>query len=121
MPRVIHFEIPADDPERAVKFFQDVFGWTITKWEGPVEYWLIATGPDDLPGINGAVMRREGSGGTINTIDVPDVDAYMAKVKQAGGRVVTPRMAVPGVGWFCYCADTEGNMFGIMQEDPNAK
>ena len=58
MPRVVHFEIHADDPERAVNFYQDVFGWQIVKWEGPQDYWLITTGPDDEPGINGGLMKR---------------------------------------------------------------
>jgi hypothetical protein len=122
MPRVIHFEISADNPERAVKFFQDVFGWQIMKWNGPMDYWMITTGPDDKPGINGAIMPKMGpAGGTVNTVDVPDVEAYMAKVERAGGKVIMPKTAVPGVGWFSYCADTEGNVFGIMQENPNAK
>ena len=58
MPRVIHFEIPADNPDRAVRFYSDVFGWQFNKWEGPVEYWLITTGADGQPGINGGMLRR---------------------------------------------------------------
>lgn len=123
MPRVIHFEIPADNTARAAKFFEDVFGWKFNKWEGPMEYWLAATGPDNLPGINGAIAPRDANmPHTTNTLDVPDVDAYMEKVKKAGGKVVSPhKMAIPGIGWFAYCLDTEGNLFGIMQNDPNAK
>ena len=121
MPRVVHFEINADEPERAVRFYEQVFGWKVKKWEGPIEYWLVTTGEAPEPGIDGAIMRRAGQGTIYNTIDVPDVDRFMRKVVEAGGRVVQPKTAIPGVGHFAYCADTEGNVFGIMQEDPSAQ
>lgn len=120
MPRVIHFEIMADEPERAVKFYSDVFGWEIQNW-GPVEYWLITTGPENEPGINGAIARRVPErSATVNTVDVPDADAFMKKIAAGGGKVLTPKMAVPGVGYMAYCEDTEGNAFSIMQQDENA-
>ena len=64
MPRVVHFEIHADDPERAISFYQSVFGWQFQKWEGPLEYWMIITGPEGTPGINGGLVNR--SGETLN-------------------------------------------------------
>jgi predicted enzyme related to lactoylglutathione lyase len=122
MPRVVHFEIHADDPERAGRFYGNVFGWEATRWDGPEPYWLIRTGPDDQPGINGAMMkRRDPRGNVYNTIDVPDVDRYTQKIESEGGKVVVPKMAVPGVGWLAYCTDTEGNIFGILASDPGAK
>lgn len=121
MPRVIHFEIHADDPERAVDFYRKAFGWEIIKWESPIEYWLVTTGEDEEPGINGAIARRRGNEATWNTIGVPSVDEFADKVVEAGGKMVTEKMAVPGVGYHAYCADTEGNVFGIMQDDPSAK
>ncbi|NIT35178.1 MAG: VOC family protein [candidate division Zixibacteria bacterium] len=121
MPRVAHFEIPATEPERAVQFYENVFGWKIEKWEGPMEYWLVTTGEAPEPGIDGAIMRQTGGDVTTNVVDVPDVDEYARRVEAAGGKVVGPKTAVPGVGWFVLCADTEGNVFGIMQEDPSAK
>jgi hypothetical protein len=121
MPRVIHFEINADDPERAVKFHKKVFDWKIKKWEGPVDYWLVTTGEDKVPGINGAIMQRMGRGTTCNTIDVPSVDKFLKKIVEAGGKVVQKKTAVPGVGYMAYCADTEGNIFGIMEEDTSAR
>ena len=121
MPRVVHFEFPADNPERAAKFYQDVFGWKIDKWEGPVDYWLITTGTDEQPGINGALMRRPADDtGIRNVVEVGSVDESMQAVKESGGQVVMPKMAVPGVGWVAYCSDTEGNVFGMMQPDPSA-
>jgi predicted enzyme related to lactoylglutathione lyase len=116
MPRVIRFEISADQPERAVKFYSQVFGWQIQKWEGPMDYWLVYTG--EGPGIDGGLAKRESpSATTINTIGVPSVDEYLAKIEKSGGKVVMPKVALPGVGWFARCQDTEGNIFVIMQEE----
>ena len=122
MPRVIHFEIAADDPERAAAFYRKVFGWEIQKWEGPMEYWVITTGPKEEPGIDGGLGRRtEPGAGTENTIGVDSVDKAVERVVAGGGKVTRPKHAVPGVGWLAYCADTEGNQFGLMQDDPSAK
>jgi predicted enzyme related to lactoylglutathione lyase len=119
MSRVVHFEIPADDPERAIKFYEDAFGWKFEKWEGLMEYWLVMTGPEDEPGIDGGLARREDPETRVeNTIDVASVDEAIAKVETVGGKVIRPKSAVPGVGWLAYCEDTEGNRFGIMQSDP---
>ena len=83
MPRVIHFEIPTDDPERAAKFYRNVFGWEIQKWDGPVEYWLVTTGDEDQPGINGGLMRRPAGerASAVNTIDVTSVDDFVVRIE----------------------------------------
>lgn len=121
MSRVVHFEVPADDPERSIKFYESVFGWTIEKWDGPIEYWLIMTGNEDEPGIDGGLGRRESpETGVEVTIDVKDLDKALAAVEANGGSVSRPRMAVPGVGWMAYIKDTEGNIFGLMESDTNA-
>lgn len=121
MARVVHFEIPADDPERSIKFYETVFGWTIEKWDGPIEYWLIMTGDESEPGIDGGLARREDPETRVeNTIDVKNLDQTLADVKANGGTVLRPRMAVPGVGWMAYIKDTEGNTFGLMESDENA-
>ena len=120
MPRVIHFEITADEPERAVGFYRSVFDWAVQKWEGPVDYWLATTGAEGEPGIDGAIVQRMNGRGTINSIGVPSVDEYIRKVEAAGGRVAMPKQTVPGVGYVAYCTDTEGNLFGIFQDDPSA-
>lgn len=121
MPRVIHFEINADDTERARRFYADVFGWKIEKWAGTKDYWVVQTGEDAQPGINGGLVKREAPIGHVNTIDVPSVDDFAAKINEHGGRVVMPKMAIPGVGYLAYCQDTENNVFGIMQEDAAAR
>ena len=127
MPRVVHFEIHASEPERAVNFYKNVFDWQFQKWEGPMDYWVINTGPDGQPGINGGLTRRQGEIdgqaviAYVCTVDVDNVDAYMDRATSNGGQVVVPKMPIPGVGWLVYCKDTEGNIFGMMQADANAK
>jgi predicted enzyme related to lactoylglutathione lyase len=122
MARVVHFEINADDPERAIRFYTRVFGWTVQKWNGPVDYWLLMTGNHKEPGIDGAItLRGDPPEATVTTVDVPSIDECMAKVKENGGTVIVPKMPVPGVGWLAYCKDTEGNTFGMMQADTYAR
>ena len=94
MKRVVHFEIYTDDPEGVQPFYRDVFGWEFKKFEGgPVEYWLVTTGDDKDPGINGGILRpREGqSPGTINTIAVASLDETLKKIEQEGGSVCVPK------------------------------
>jgi predicted enzyme related to lactoylglutathione lyase len=121
MPRVVHFEICAVNLERAVQFYQDALGWKINRWEGPAEYWLIETGEKDDPGIDGAIMQRESDWTTINTISVPSVDEFAERIERAGGHCVSPKQAIPGVGYHRYCIDTEGNVFGILEDDSSAQ
>lgn len=119
--RVVHFELPADDPDRAAKFYADAFGWKVEKWGGPTDYWLVTTGEAPEPGIDGGIGRREDADDQItNTIDVPDLDAAVAAVEAAGGRITRAKAPVPGVGWLAYAVDTEGNPFGMMQADESA-
>jgi predicted enzyme related to lactoylglutathione lyase len=120
MGRVVHFEIYADDPQRAAGFYGGVFGWQVAKWDGPVDYWMVTTGAEGEAGINGGITPRWNQERTVNTVDVDSLDDMVAKVEQAGGRVVAPKRAVPGVGWLAYCVDTEGNTFGLMETDESA-
>jgi len=127
MPRVIHFEIHASDPDRSVKFYESLFGWTFQKWEGPMDYWLVTTGPDSQPGINGGLLRRQGEIdgqaviAYVCTVDVENIDTAITKAQSLGAQVVVPKMPIPGMGWLVYCKDSEGNIFGMMQADPEAK
>ena len=121
MFRPIHFEIPAENPERAIAFYSNILGWKFTKWEGPTDYWLITTGDGQGPGIDGGLMqRRDPAQPCVNTIDVPNLDEYTKRVESNGGKNVVPKMPIPGVGWLAYFKDTEGHIFGLMQTDPNA-
>jgi uncharacterized protein len=124
MPRINHFEIYTDNPETVQPFYRDVFGWTFKKFEGgPIEYWLITTGPDNEPGINGGLTRpREGqSPGTLNTVAVGSLDETIKKIEQLGGKICVPKMAIPKIGWLAYAEDPDGNVFGIIEPDTNAK
>src|SRR6266478_378601 len=113
MSRVIHFELPADNIERAQKFYTGIFGWQFQKWDGPTPYWMIVTGPTGQPGINGGMMPRPAPGaGVVNTIGVTSVDDMTAAVEANGGKIILPKKAIPGVGWLAYFTDTEGNQFG---------
>ena len=121
MPRVIHFEIPAENPERAAAFYNKAFGWKIEKWPGPMDYWMVNTGADGTPGINGGLMKKGNVSTTTNTIGVDSVDKAIEAVTNAGGKLIMPKTPIPTVGYFAYCQDSEGNLFGVMHSDPNAK
>jgi uncharacterized protein len=118
MGSVVHFEINADDPERAIKFYQDVFGWDIQKYDDvQMEYWLVSTGPKGKNGMDGAIMKRSmpAGAGVINTIAVDDIEDTIQKVVSAGGKKNSDIDTIPGIGQFCYCLDSEGNYFGVLQ------
>jgi predicted enzyme related to lactoylglutathione lyase len=120
MPRVVHFEIPAENASRAVEFYKSVFGWEIKDAGMPMPYFLATTGKEGTMGIDGAIMDKKGmtAQSVTNTIDVPSVDDFIKKITKAGGKQVTKKDTIPGVGDFCYCTDTEGNLFGILQPLP---
>ena len=124
MQRVVHFEIYTDDPEAVRPFYQDVFGWTFKKFEGsPV---------DKLAGDDG---RGHGCGNqwrapaatrgqqpsTMNTVAVPSLDETTKKIEEGGGKICVPKMAIPKMGWLAYAEDPQGNVFGLMEPDTNAK
>jgi uncharacterized protein len=122
MARVVHFEILCADLDRAERFYRDVFGWSIQRWEGaPFDYRLVTTGPGDEPGIDGALVeRRGGIDGEaviayVNTIGVNDLAEVERRVADGGGSVVVERNEIPGVGQLTYFKDTEGNIFGALQ------
>jgi len=123
MNRVVHFEIAADEPERAVKFYKEVFSWKIKDMsQGKIEYWLVTTGPEkEVPGVNGGIMRRKGKRGQgghnafVCCVDVADIKETRKKIEAAGGKLTTGIDKIFGVGEFCYCKDTEGNSFSVMQ------
>lgn len=115
MPRVIHFEILADNPERAAGFYREALGWDVMTWEGPQGYWLVTTGPEGTPGINGGIMDRHFPQPVINTIEVESLEEAVGKVEKAGGTKIHGPNEIPGVGIQVYCTDTEGNIFGLHQ------
>jgi uncharacterized protein len=120
--RVIHFEIQADDVNRAKKFYEQTFGWEVHQMmkaeEGGMDYWGLKTGADGSPGINGGLYPRP-TDNKLHTYDctlqVADIDKSMEDVKNNGGQIHGEKMEIPGVGWFASATDTEGNRFGMMQ------
>jgi len=121
MNRFTHFELATKDLEKTAAFYRDVFDWQIQKWEGPVEYWLVTTGDASTPGINGGLMLTSGDfRGTVNTIEVDDIDAAIAKVLAHGGEIMLDKDTIPGVGYQAYFKDDSGIIVGLHQADPNA-
>jgi uncharacterized protein len=122
MPRVVHFEIHAENPERAVRFYSACFGWEFTRW-GEEKYWLARTGPESARGIDGGVLLRRGAppadGQPVNafvcTVDVPNLDESLRQVNENGGRLAVEKVEMPNIGWLAYVKDTEGNILGLMQ------
>lgn len=133
MNRVVHFEIQVDEPERAMKFYGDVFGWTYQDW-GAVTgspYWGILTAPMDSKelGINGGLIKRpcpapkpeQGTNAFVCTIQVDDYDAYEKKILDAGGKVAMPKYLIGDMAWQGYYIDTEGKTIGLHQIKPKAE
>jgi predicted enzyme related to lactoylglutathione lyase len=97
-------------------------GWDILKWGGPVDYWLVGTGPADKPGINGGIARKQDrpESGILISAEVASIDEALERSSLAGGSVVVPKRAIPGVGWQAHFRDPEGNVIGLLQYDPDA-
>jgi predicted enzyme related to lactoylglutathione lyase len=133
MPTIVHFEIPADDVERAKKFYSNLFGWKMEKWPGTdgssssnMEYWMISTtdSKGNKASIGGGMMKRQDHQHhqhITNFIDVGSVDEYSSKIERLGGRVVVSKAAVPGMGYFAVCHDTENNSFGIWESNEGSR
>lgn len=113
--RVVHFEIPCDDPQETMAFFANVFGWTFQQFvEG--EYWLVSTGDENAAGINGGIMKkRDPKQPVVNSIDVENIDEAIKKIENSGGKVVVPKMEIPNVGWVAYFTDPAGNIHGVYE------
>ena len=136
MPTIVDFEIPADDVERSKKFYNDLFGWKIERWPGtddskltsaatgqPIEYWIVTTTDDKgNKALGGGMMKRQMPQHQVtNYIGVNSVDEYSSKVEKLGGKVIAPKHAVPGMGHFALCLDTENNVFAIWESNESAK
>ncbi len=136
MSTIVHFEIPADDVEKAKKFYTDLFGWKIEKLSvtddsrltsaataQPMEYWIITTTDDKgNKALGGGIMKRQMPEHRVtNYIGVRSVDEYSSKVEKLGGKVIAPKHTVPGMGYFALCIDSENNAFAIWETDEKAK
>jgi len=119
MATVVHFEIPADDVQRVNNFYTKLFGWKIEEMKG-MDYWIITTS-GECP-VNGGVMKRQSpQQGITNYIDIASVSEHSALVEKLGGKIIVPKTAVPGMGYFAVCLDTENNAFGLWEMNKDAK
>ena len=122
---VEHFTINADDVARARKFYAQIFGWKFEPW-GPPDYFLIATGNKENPGISGALHERreivpgKKSHGFECSISVADIDATVLAIKTCGGKIVLPKSRVPGIGTFVMFEDTEANIVTAIEYEKPA-
>jgi uncharacterized protein len=132
MPTIVHFEIPSDDLERTKSFYKELFGWSVENWPGSdtgdgsqgMEYLLITTTDSNgNKALSGGMMKRQNpqQQGMANYIDVSSIDEYSSKIEKLGGKVIMQKTAVPSMGYFAVCLDTEGNRFGIWETDSTAK
>jgi hypothetical protein len=129
MPTIVHFEIPSDDIQRSRKFYSELFGWNIEKWPGSeklpegMEYWMVTTTDDKgNKSLTGGMMKRQNEHqGITNFIDVKSIDEYSSRLERLGGKIVMPKTAVPGMGYFATCLDTENNSFAIWETNSEAK
>lgn len=111
MATIVHFEIPADNVERANKFYGSLFGWKAEKVQG-MEYLGFRTGDDAIGGI----MKRQMPDQQItNYFGIDSVDKHAKKIQELGGKVKVPKTDVPGFGWFAICTDTENNTFAVWE------
>jgi predicted enzyme related to lactoylglutathione lyase len=120
MAKIVHFEIPVDDAERASAFYREALGWEVSGF-GTQPYWLVTAGDDNEPGANGALISRgEVHLSPVLIAGVDQIDDAAQKVVRAGGHLVQDKLAIPGVGWSAYFRDTEGNIIGLFQPDSGA-
>lgn len=122
MAKVVHFEINSENPEKAVKFYEDVFGWKVQRFGEVGDYWMAVTGDEKEPGIDGGIQRKKDPKATTYiVINVPSVDDFSKRIEEHGGKVVNPKMPIPGVGYAAYFTDLDGNVVGIFEDDKTAK
>lgn len=127
MSRVVHFEVHASNPESLISFYEQLFGWSFTRF-GEMEYWTIETGPKDQMGINGGLLPRRGpkaeEGQPVNsyvcTVGIGNLDETFQKALSLGAEEAVPKMEIPGVGWLSYIKDPDGNILGLLQPDKTA-
>jgi len=118
---IVWFEIPADNPERAKKFYGSLFGWKIKPFPGVTDYWHIDTGGGDATPDGGLIGRKHPEQPITNYVNVESVTESMAKVEKLGGKICKPKTAVPQMGYFAICQDTENNMFALWERNERAK
>jgi predicted enzyme related to lactoylglutathione lyase len=123
MPTIVHFDVPAEDVERAKKFYSELFDWKIERMPGPMEYYGITTTDEDgKEAVGGGMAKKEEQNDSItNYIGVPSIDEYIIKVEQLDGKIIMSKTPIPGFGYLAVCLDTENNKFGLWESDEKAQ
>ncbi|WP_088041375.1 VOC family protein [Bacillus sp. EAC] len=122
MGKILRFELQVPNIEQAIDFYTNSFGWKFEKMPGQQEYYFIITGDSNKKGIDGGLMASpDGQTRTTNSIEVESIDESIENVIQHGGKIVVPKTAIPSMGYFAYFIDNQGLLFGLSQEDFNAK
>jgi uncharacterized protein len=122
MSTIVHFDVPAENIDRAKKFYSGLLGWKFESWPG-MEYNLITTtNLEGVPGVGGGMGKRmDPSQRMVNYFGVKSIDDAIQQVKSLGGRMLTDKMTVPSMGYLANCVDTEGNTFGLWEENSEAR
>ncbi len=124
MPGIVHFDIPVDDIDRARQFYQSLFAWKIEKVPGELAYYLIDTGGDETmvpEWLGGGMALRSSEGQQITLfVGVDDVESFTCTVEKLGGKIREAKTPIAGYGYLAVCEDTEGNSFGLWQDDTQA-
>jgi predicted enzyme related to lactoylglutathione lyase len=111
MPRISYLDFTAEEPERAIKFYEKVFAWEFKKWDGPMEYWQLKTGNQSEPGIDGGLAKRDKPSDSLTPfINVDSIEKYSELIEQNGGKILQPKTAIPGIGYMLVFKDTENNL-----------
>jgi predicted enzyme related to lactoylglutathione lyase len=118
---LVWFDIAADNVVRAKAFYGKLFGWKIKKFPGPMQYWHVDTGGPDASPDGGLIPRQNPQQSITNYISVESVDKSAAKVVKLGGKICMTKTAVPHMGYFAVCLDTENNAFALWERDEKAK
>jgi len=115
--RVVHFEIPANNPVALTEFYGELFGWSFARApNAPVEYWACDTGSDG-PGINGGIVKKQHpQHPAMNYVDVVSLDEAIEKSTKLGAQLAVPKKPIPGVGAIACLVDPEGNVFGLIEQ-----
>ena len=127
--RLVHFEIPARNMERAQGFWGPLMGWDFSDWNGPVEYSMVTTysEPDGAmypvtePQVLHAGRHEHDARGIFAYFGVDDIDAELARVVELGGSISEQKLPLPHIGWIAHCADTEGNPFSLFERDDSVR
>lgn len=119
MSTIVHFDISADDLNRAKTFYEKLFGWSIDTLEGFPDYYEIET--VDVNGkesVGGGITKRTDptQAGITNFIGVQSIDDSLEKLSQLGGKILQPKQEIPGYGWLAVCTDTENNVIGLFED-----